>query len=113
MLAYAYKHCLTIKEAFVEFCGCVHMAQTASNSAAIRMETHTRLHTCCSTRAFMAWARMTQSPITHTTGEREKGGEGEDQITDEYMNEPLSAEKPEVCRVTDACFTYWRTPLSS
>lgn len=64
-----------MKDALVEFCGCLKMRKVLSSRMSPRMQTVTILHASIRARASMAWDRVTHSATKLATAEEEKMNE--------------------------------------
>lgn len=62
----------TMKDALVGFCGCLKMRKVLSSRMTPMMQVTTMIQGSFALRAGKPWVKMTQSPIKHTTEEKER-----------------------------------------
>lgn len=60
-----------MKDALVAFCGCLQMRKVLISTMEARTQISTRLHGSILDTASKAWVRVTHSPTTHATVQRE------------------------------------------
>lgn len=61
-----------MKDALVGFCGCLKMRKVLASRMTPMMQVTAMIHGSFSFRAVNPLVKMTQSPIKHTTGEKER-----------------------------------------
>lgn len=64
-----------MKDALLEFCGCLQMKKIIINRRQTRTQTSTKLHGSIRDRAPMARPSVTHNAITHATADKEKVNE--------------------------------------